>query len=130
MRHNNFWLWAFFRFLAKILVPEGSKDVPVGQPIAITVIVSISKYVNIFYQSYHIFCFLYILREQFSLLDLIKEFGREIWLEFSHPNHSWTVWKSVPLWKYGRQKLCISFYCLYWNWHMGEWNLEPELMFF
>lgn len=25
------------RFLAKILVPEGSKDVPVGQPIAITV---------------------------------------------------------------------------------------------
>jgi hypothetical protein len=27
----------FFRFLAKILIPEGSKDVPVGQPIAITV---------------------------------------------------------------------------------------------
>jgi len=27
----------FCRFLAKILVPEGSKDVPVGQPIAITV---------------------------------------------------------------------------------------------
>lgn len=27
----------FFRFLAKILVPDGSKDVPVGQPIAITV---------------------------------------------------------------------------------------------
>lgn len=26
-----------FRFLAKILVPEGSKDIPVGQPIAITV---------------------------------------------------------------------------------------------
>lgn len=25
------------RFLAKILVPEGSKDVPVGQPIAVTV---------------------------------------------------------------------------------------------
>lgn len=27
-----------FRFLAKILIPEGSKDVPVGQPIAITVV--------------------------------------------------------------------------------------------
>lgn len=27
----------FYSFLAKILAPEGSKDVPVGQPIAITV---------------------------------------------------------------------------------------------
>lgn len=25
------------RYLAKILVPEGAKDIPVGQPIAITV---------------------------------------------------------------------------------------------
>ena len=31
------WLKIDRRFLAKILVPEGSKDVPVGQPIAITV---------------------------------------------------------------------------------------------
>jgi hypothetical protein len=38
MLYALFPVWVkFCRFLAKILVPEGSKDVPVGQPIAITV---------------------------------------------------------------------------------------------
>lgn len=36
----------YYSFLAKILMPEGSKDVGVGQPIAITVIsrITISKF--------------------------------------------------------------------------------------
>lgn len=35
-----------YRFLAKILVPEGSKDVPVGQPIAITVYVQYTSSIS------------------------------------------------------------------------------------
>ena len=34
----NLYMTKLSRFLAKILVPDGSKDVPVGQPIAVMVI--------------------------------------------------------------------------------------------
>lgn len=53
-----FWLNSVFvekycRYLAKILVPEGSKDVPVGQPIAITVLLMCFNGFNILT---HLYC--------------------------------------------------------------------------
>ena len=47
-------MMASCRFLAKILVPAGAKDVPVGQPIAITVCMYIHMhtYINIYIYTY------------------------------------------------------------------------------
>lgn len=52
---NHFLNDIFCRFLAKILVPEGSKDVPVGQPIAITVRISLVKLFSPFINHYPCF---------------------------------------------------------------------------